>query len=92
VGIIKDIQKLLESQKLTLADVVMMRVYLGGDPAKGGKGDFGGMMVGYSQFFGTKEQLNKPARTTVQVVLPAGDSGALVEIDIIAGASKVTAG
>jgi enamine deaminase RidA (YjgF/YER057c/UK114 family) len=84
VGIIKDIQKLLESQKLTLADVVMMRVYLGGDPAKVGKGDFGGMMAGYSQFFGTKEQPNKPARTTVQVVLPAGDSGALVEIDIIA--------
>jgi enamine deaminase RidA (YjgF/YER057c/UK114 family) len=84
VGIIKDIQKLLESQKLTLADVAMMRVYLGADPAKAGKGDFGGMMAGYSQFFGTKEQPNKPARTTVQVVLPAGDSGALVEIDIIA--------
>ncbi len=84
VGIIKDIQKLLESQKLTLGDVVMMRVYLGADPAKGGKGDFGGMMAGYSQFFGTKDQPNKPARTTLQVVLPAGDRGALVEIDIIA--------
>src|SRR5450755_3898347 len=61
VGIIKDIQKLLESQKLTLADVAMMRVYLGADPAKGGKMDFEGMMAGYSQFFGTKEQPNKPA-------------------------------
>src|SRR5271156_5914424 len=30
VGLLKDIQKLLESQKLTLGDVVMMRVYLGG--------------------------------------------------------------
>src|SRR5215472_11000959 len=84
VGIIKDIQKLLESQKLTLGDVVMMRVYLGSDPAKGGKADFGGMMAGYSQFFGTKDQPNKPARTTLQVVLPAGERGALVEIDIIA--------
>jgi enamine deaminase RidA (YjgF/YER057c/UK114 family) len=84
VGIIKDIQKLLESQKLTLGDVVMMRVYLGGDPAKGGKGDFGGMMAGYSQFFGTRDQPNKPARTTVQVVLPAGARGALIEIDLIA--------
>ena len=84
VGIIKDIQKLLESQKLTLGDVVMMRVYLGGDPAKGGKGDFGGMMAGYSQFFGTKDQPNKPARTTLQVVLPAGERGALVEIDVVA--------
>ena len=84
VGIIKGIEKLLESQKLTLGDVVMMRVYLGGDPAKGGKMDFAGMMAGYSQFFGTKDQPNKPARTTVQVVLPAGDRGGLVEIDVIA--------
>ena len=84
VGIIKDIQKLLESEKLTLGDVVMMRVYLGGDPAKGGKGDFRGMMAGYSQFFGTRDQPNKPARTTLQVVLPAADRGALVEIDLIA--------
>jgi enamine deaminase RidA (YjgF/YER057c/UK114 family) len=84
VGIIKDIQKLLESQKLTLGDVVMMRVYLGADPAKGGKGDFKGMMAGYSQFFGTKDQPNKPARTTLQVVLPAGERGALIEIDLIA--------
>ena len=84
VGLIKDIQKLLESQKLTLGDVAMMRVYLGADPAKEGKGDFAGMMAGYSQFFGTKDQPNKPARTTVQVVLPAGARGALVEIDVIA--------
>jgi len=84
VGIIKDIEKLLGSQKLTLGDVAMMRVYLGADPAKGGKGDFDGMMAGYSQFFGTKEHPNKPARTTVEVVLPAAGSGALVEIDIVA--------
>lgn len=84
VGIIQDMQKLLESEKLTLGDVVMMRVYLGVDPAKGGKMDFEGMTAGYSQFFGTKDQPNKPARTTVQVVLPAGERGALVEIDLIA--------
>jgi enamine deaminase RidA (YjgF/YER057c/UK114 family) len=84
VGLIKDIQKLLESQKLTLGDVVMMRVYLGGDPAKDGKMDYAGMMAGYTQFFGTKEQPNKPARTTVQVVLPAGARGGLIEIDLIA--------
>src|ERR1700693_28511 len=84
VGLIKDIQKLLESQKLTLGDVVMMHVYLGGDPAKEGKMDFAGMMAGYSQFFGTKDQPNKPARTTVQVVLPAGGRGALIEVDLMA--------
>ena len=84
VGIIKDIQNFLAAQKLTLGDVVMMRVYLGADPAKGNKGDFAGMMAAYSQFFGTREQPNKRARTTLQVVLPAGERGALVEIDVIA--------
>src|SRR5580698_1722998 len=84
VGLIKDIQKFLESQKLTSGEVVMMRVYLGGDPANGGKGDYAGMTAGYTQFFGTKDQPNKPARTTVQVVLPAASRGALVEIDMVA--------
>jgi enamine deaminase RidA (YjgF/YER057c/UK114 family) len=84
VGVIKFLQQLLESQKLTLGDVAMMRVYLGADPAKGNTMDFAGMMAGYTQFFGTKDQPNKPARTTVQVVLPAGARGGLVEIDLVA--------
>jgi len=88
VSLLKDIQKFLETQKLTMGDVVMMHVYLGGDPAKEGKMDYAGMMDGYSQFFGTKEQPNKPARTTVQVVLPAGARGGLIEIDLVAVRSK----
>ena len=84
VGVLKDMQKFLESQKLTLGDVVMMHVFLGADPAKEGKMDFAGMMSGYTQFFGTKDQPGKPARTTVQVVLPAASRGALIEIDLIA--------
>jgi enamine deaminase RidA (YjgF/YER057c/UK114 family) len=88
VGMLKDIQKFLETQKLTLGDVVMMHVYLGGDPAKEGKMDYAGMMAGYTQFFGTKDQPNKPARTTVQVVLPAGAGGGLIEIDLIAVRAK----
>jgi len=84
VGLLKDIQKFLESQKLTMGDVAMVHVYLGGDPAKDGKMDIAGMTAGYTQFFGTKEQPNKPARTTVQVVLPAGARGGLIEIDLIA--------
>ncbi|HWM68323.1 MAG TPA: lipocalin-like domain-containing protein [Steroidobacteraceae bacterium] len=39
VGTIKDLQKLLESQKLTLSDVVMMHVYLAGDEARSGGGN-----------------------------------------------------
>ena len=84
VGIFQDIQKLLESQKLTMGDVVSMHVYLGNNPATDGKPDFGGMMGGYTQFFGTTNQPNKPSRTVVQVVLPAASSGALIEIDLIA--------
>lgn len=84
VGVLTFLKKLLESQKLTMSDVVMLHVYLGADPAKGGKMDFAGMMAGYTQFFGTRDQPNKPARTTLQVVLPAGERGALVEIDLVA--------
>ncbi len=84
VGIFKDIQKLLESQKLTMGDVAMVRVFLGNNPATGGKPDFAGMMAGYTQFFGTKDQPSKPARTTLQVVLPAASRGALIEVDLVA--------
>lgn len=77
------IQKTLHEQGLEMRDVIQMRVYLAGDPALGGKMDFAGMNAAYSQFFGTKEQPNKPVRTTVQVaalVVP----GALVEIEVTA--------
>jgi enamine deaminase RidA (YjgF/YER057c/UK114 family) len=84
VGIFKDIQKLLESQHLTLGDVAMVRMYLGNNPATDGKPDTPAMNAAYAQFFGTTDQPNKPARTTVQVVLPAASRGALVEVDLIA--------
>jgi enamine deaminase RidA (YjgF/YER057c/UK114 family) len=84
VGLLADIQQLLESQKLTMGDVTMVHVFLGNNPATNGQPDFAGMMAGYTQYFGTKDQPNKPARTTVQVVLPAATRGALVEIDLIA--------
>jgi len=65
-----------------------LTVFLGADPAKDGKSHFAGMMAGYTQFFGTKNYPNKPARTTPQVVLPAVTRGALIEIDLIAVRSK----
>jgi len=57
VAALKKIAQALEAQKLTLADVIMMHVYLVGDPAKEGKMDFSGFMAGYSQFF---EPRNSP--------------------------------
>ena len=83
IGALGEIKKALESQKLTLGDVVAMHVFLVGDPGKGGKMDFAGMMEGYKQFFGTKEQPNKPARSTVQVSALVGP-GYLIEIEVIA--------
>ena len=84
IGVLADIQKFLESQKLTMGDVTMVRVFLGTNPGTNGPADVAGMSAGYAQFFGTKDQPNKPARTTLQVVLPAASRGALVEIDLIA--------
>jgi enamine deaminase RidA (YjgF/YER057c/UK114 family) len=83
IGALNRIKDALAEQKLTFADVVMMHVYLVGDPAKDGKMDFAGMMEGYKQFFGTKEQPNKPARSTMQVAALAAP-GLLVEIEVTA--------
>jgi len=71
----------LTSLGLDFKDTVAMTVYLVGDPAKGGKMDFEGFMAAYTQFFGTKEQPNLPARSTVQVASLVAP-GMLVEIEI----------
>jgi len=81
------IQALLTEQGLTMGDVVMMHVFLAGDPANGGKLDFAGMMASYNQFFGTSAQPNKPARSAMQVAALAAP-WALVEIEVIAVKSK----
>jgi len=80
------IQGILKEQGLGMGDIVQMRVYLVPDPATG-KLDFTGMNDAYKQYFGTKEQPNKPARATIQagaLVVP----GALVEIEVVAVRSK----
>lgn len=83
ISTIKKIEEVLKAHGMGLGDVVMMHVYLLGDPDKGGKMDFAGMMAGYLQFFGTAEQPNKPSRATVQIAALAGP-GYLVEIEVIA--------
>jgi enamine deaminase RidA (YjgF/YER057c/UK114 family) len=80
LGKIKDA---LAEQHLGFGDVVAMHVYLAGDPSKDGKMDFAGMMEAYKEFFGTPEQPNKPARSTVQVAALVAP-GALIEIEVIA--------
>ena len=87
VATLKRIGDLLATQGMGLGDIDMVRIYLVGDPAHGGKMDFPGMMVGWKQFFGTSAQPNLPARTTVQVAGLAGP-GALVEIEAQAVKSR----
>jgi len=79
ISILTQIEAILKDQGYTMSDVAMMRVYLVGDPAKGGKMDFAGMMEGYNSFFGTLE--NKPARVTMQVAALVGPT-MLAEIEV----------
>jgi 2-iminobutanoate/2-iminopropanoate deaminase len=82
-NVFRKIEGILKEQGLGMADVVMMHVYLVGDPAMGGKMDFAGMMAVYTQHFGSAAQPNKPARSTVQVASLVA-AGALIEVEVIA--------
>jgi enamine deaminase RidA (YjgF/YER057c/UK114 family) len=81
------IQTLLKEQGLGMGDVVMMRVYMAADPAMGNKLDFAGMNAAYAKYFGTPDQPNKPARSTVQVAALVA-AGACLEVEVQAARSK----
>lgn len=84
------IQSILKEQGLGMGDVVMMRVYMTADPAMDNKLDFAGMNAAYAKFFGTPDQPNKPARSTVQVAALVA-AGALLEVEVQAARSQATA-
>ena len=81
------IEKTLARLDLRMSDVIRMQVFLVGDPANGGRMDFAGFMDGYSQFFGTSGQPNRPSRSVFQVVALANPAF-LVEIEVVAVRSK----
>lgn len=66
-SVFEQMQADLQSKGLDMGDVVKMTVFLVGDPEMDGRMDFGGFMEAYSQYFGTEEQPNVPARSAVQV-------------------------
>lgn len=80
------IKNLLKEQGLGMGDVVMMRVYMAADPAMDNKLDFAGMNAAYAKYFGTPDQPNKPARSTVQVAALVA-AGALLEVEVQAARS-----
>ena len=87
VSVLQGIERNLKRLGLTMADVIKMQVFLVGDPKMDGKMDFRGMMAGYTQFFGTKEQPNLPTRSVFQVAGLA-NPGWLVEIEVVAVAKE----
>jgi enamine deaminase RidA (YjgF/YER057c/UK114 family) len=78
-----NLKKTLTQLGLTFGDVVKATVFMAGDPAKGGELDFAGMNQEWSKQFGTPEQPNKPARSTIKVAGLATPGG-LVEIEMVA--------
>jgi enamine deaminase RidA (YjgF/YER057c/UK114 family) len=83
VSVLQNIERNLKRLDLSMSDVIKMQVFLVGDPALQGRMDFKGMMAGYTQFFGTKEQPNLPTRSVMQVSALA-NAGWLVEIEVVA--------
>ncbi|WP_325489963.1 RidA family protein [Sphingomonas sp.] len=86
ISTLNRIKDALAARGYALSDVVRLTVYLVGDPRLGGKADLAGMNAAYRSFFGTAENPNLVARTTVQIVA-LGAPHFLVEID--ATAAKV---
>lgn len=80
----------LESHGYTMADVIKLTVFVAGDPKLGGKMDFKGFNDAYLAFFGTAENPNKVARSTVQVAALAGPPF-LVEIEATAAKAPTVA-
>jgi enamine deaminase RidA (YjgF/YER057c/UK114 family) len=81
ISVFKRMQESLAGMGVSFQDVVKMNVFLVADPSTG-KMDFTGFMDGYTQFFGTAEQPNLPARSAVQVAALASP-GVLVEIEVV---------
>jgi 2-iminobutanoate/2-iminopropanoate deaminase len=83
ISVFKKIDGLLKAQGLGLGDVIKLTVFLVGDPKLENKLDFKGFGEAYAQFFGTAEQPNIVARSTVQVAALASPAF-LVEIEATA--------
>lgn len=82
ISALKRIESILQRNGYAMRDVINLKVYLVGDPAKGGKMDFDGWNRAYNSYFNTPAT-PRVTRTTVQIVALAAD-GLLVEVDALA--------
>ena len=84
ISVLNQIKTILERRGYKMSDVVRMTVFLTADPKnKDGRMDFQGMNEAYRMFFGTAENPNVVARSTVQVAALASPFF-LVEIEVTA--------
>lgn len=82
LGILEKFKNDLAKENLSLSNVVFMRVYVAPD-TKTGKMDFQGWFDAYAQYFGTKENPNKPSRSTIGVAQLVNPDR-FIEIEIVA--------
>lgn len=81
-NVLQAISDKLENLGYAMSDVVKMNAYIAPEPDADSI-DFDGFMTAYTEFFGSDDQPNLPARTTLAVPQMA-NPGWLVEIEVIA--------
>lgn len=87
ISIFNKIKTILAAQGYGMADVFKLTVFVTAAPGMDGKMDFAGFNAGYREFFGTPENPNKVARSTVQVAGLAGPNF-LIEIEATAAKTR----
>ncbi|QCB43024.1 endonuclease [Sphingomonas sp. PAMC26645] len=83
ISVFSKIKAILAAQGYAMSDIIKLTVFVAGDPKLGGKMDFVGMNDAFKMYFGTAENPNTVARSTVQVAALAGPAF-LVEIEATA--------
>ncbi|HEX8421480.1 MAG TPA: RidA family protein [Sphingomonas sp.] len=83
VSTLNKIKTILAARGYAMSDIIKLTVFVAGDPKLAGKMDFAGMNEAYKMFFGTPENPNVVARSTIQVAALAGPAF-LVEIEATA--------
>ena len=89
ISIFTKIKAQLAKLGYAMSDIVKLTVFVAGDPKLGGKMDFTGFNDGYKMFFGTADNPNLVARSTVQVAALAGPNF-LLEIEATAAKAPPT--
>lgn len=87
ISIFTKIKGILAAKGYAMSDVIKLTVFVAGEPKLGGKMDFAGMNDAFKMFFGSAENPNTVARSTIQVAALAGPNF-LVEIEATAAKAK----